>query len=441
MTSTPLDMPVRWSGRSVRGGARLTLRSLRPRPTLRLRLTLLYGGLFLITGAMLLGLNYALVRRSLNHRPALVTMHFERTFAGSAGVAIRLPALPAPNLAGAGSAPRSVPIPPEAVTIGGKPVSQALKDNEQSLIETTLQTLMLQSLIALGVMAVVSLGLGWFVAGRALRPVQAMTVKARRLSERNLHERIGLEGPADELKELADTFDAMLARLDAAFDNQRRFVANVSHELRTPLSIMRTEIDVTLADPEASPEELRNMAEVVREASERSERLIESLLILARSDRGLQRREAVDLSVHAARIIAQAQLEARRLGLRIEPSLAPAAILGDSALLERLIGNLVENALHYNQEHGWIAVATGSNDGHVWLRVANSGPAVPTGEVSLLFEPFRRLAAARTRSNRGTGLGLSIVRSVAEAHGGTVCARAPSGGGLEVEVRLPQSIR
>jgi signal transduction histidine kinase len=445
MTSTSLHRGGARTERQAGAGRWRRLMRLRPRPTVRLRLALIYGSLFLIAGAALLGVNYVLVQRSLNARQRVVSFRLQidgQTEISQSSVAVAsalvAPALPAAGPSGAhGPGPASA----STITVGGKPVTQVLQENEQSLVAATLHTLIIQSLIALAFMAAISLGLGWAMAGRVLRPVRMMTAAARRLSERNLHERIGLQGPADELKELADTFDALLERLDRSFDSQRRFVANASHELRTPLTIMRTEIDVTLANPQATPEELRSMAEVVRDAGERSERLIESLLILARSDRGLRSREAVDLSTLATRLIAQVRLEAQRLGLRIEPALAPAGTLGDSALLEHLVGNLVENALRYNQAHGWIAVATGAgDDGHAWLRVANSGPAVPPEAVGSLFEPFRRLGPARSGPNRGVGLGLSIVRSVAEAHGGTVCARAPGSGGLEVEVRLPQPI-
>jgi hypothetical protein len=299
--------------------------------------------------------------------------------------------------------------------------------------------LLTQSGIALGLMALASVGLGWLVAGRVLRPLQAITATARRLEGSTLHERINLQGPEDELKELADTFDQMLARLDTAFETQRRFVANASHELRTPLAIARTEVDVALADPEASPAELRAMAERVREASERSERLIEGLLTLARSERRLRAGEPVDLSLAAAEALSVARPEAERLGLRVSSVLGGAPVAGDRALLERLVANLVENAVRHNLAGGWLEVDTGLAGGRAVARVANGGRPIPPDQVAGLFEPFRRLGGDRTGSDRGAGLGLSIVRSVAAAHGGTAGARALPGGGLEVTVEVPAS--
>ena len=300
-----------------------------------------------------------------------------------------------------------------------------------------LSQLLTQSGIALGLMALVSVGLGWLVAGRVLRPLQAITATARRLEGSTLHERINLQGPEDELKELADTFDQMLARLDTAFETQRRFVANASHELRTPLAIARTEVDVALADRESSPAELRAMAERVREATERSERLIEGLLTLARSERQLRAREPADLSLAAADALSVARPEAERLGLRVSSVLGGAPVAGDRALLERLVANLVENGVRHNVAGGWLEVDTGLAGGRAVARVANGGRPIPPEQVAGLFEPFRRLGGDRTGSDRGAGHGLSIVRSVAAAHGGTASARAIPGGGLEVTVEVP----
>ena len=385
------------------------------RPSVRLRLTLLYGGLFLAAGAVLLTLNYLLVRRSY-FRPTFVELAIPLE-EGAPGDVV--------------GPPMAEPIPEAAL------VPDVVRRLEDSFRDAALRELVVQSLLALAVMAVASVGLGWLMAGRVLRPLQHITSTARRLSEENLHERIGLKGPDDELKELADTFDGMLARLDAAFDGQRRFVANASHELRTPLSIMRTEIDVALADPATSSVELRAMGERVREATERMERLIDALLTLARSERGLQVRQPVDLSEVASGAVASASADTGAEAVCVRTSLARAPVAGDPALLERLAANLVENAVRHNHPGGWVEVTTGASDGRASIRVSNSGPVVPPAEVPALFEPFRRLAAARTASGRGAGLGLSIVRSVAQAHGGTVHARARDEGGLEVVVDLP----
>ena len=245
-------------------------------------------------------------------------------------------------------------------------------------------------------MAVVSIGLGWLVAGRVLRPLSAITATARRLEGSTLHERINLQGPQDELKELADTFDQMLGRLDAAFETQRRFVANASHELRTPLAIARTEVDVALADPRAGPAELRAMAERVLEANQRSERLIEGLLTLARSERQLRAAEPVDLAVAAADALELAAPEVERLGLRVSRVLGAAPVAGDRALLERLVANLVENAVRHNRPGGWVEVDTGRAGPVSVVRVANSGPRSP----AQVDDPVRALPPPGGRPHR-----------------------------------------
>jgi signal transduction histidine kinase len=294
----------------------------------------------------------------------------------------------------------------------------------------------------LALMALLSLGLGWLAAGRVLRPLQRITATARRLSERTLHQRIALQGPDDELKELADTFDGLLGRLDAAFDSQRRFAANASHELRTPLAISRTEVEVALEDPDASPAELRAMAERVRDATGRSERLIEGLLTLARSEQAPRVWEPADLADAAAQALEHTRHQhepgaAGAAGLRLVTQLRRAPVEGDPALLERMIANLVENAVRHNQPPGWLDVATGISDGRAFVRVANGGPNIPPDQVESLFEPFRRLNGRVASAARGAGLGLSIVRSVARAHGGDAHAMALDGGGLQVTARLP----
>jgi len=389
----------------------------------RLQLTLLYGGLFLLAGAALLAVNYALVRSRFT-----LPFHVE--------------------VSAPGTQPRVGPGPGQGAGLmlitraGGDVIASApspavLEAVRGKLQAAALNQLLTQSGVALGLMALVSVGLGWLVAGRVLRPLQAITATARKLEGSTLHERINLQGPEDELKELADTFDQMLARLDTAFETQRRFVANASHELRTPLAIARTEVDVALADREASPAELRAMAERVREATERSERLIEGLLTLARSERQLRAREPADLSLAAAEALSVARPEAERLGLRVSSVLGGAPVAGDGPLLERLVANLVENAVRHNVAGGWLEVDTGLAGGRAVARVANGGRPIPPEQVAGLFEPFRRLGGDRTGSDRGAGLGLSIVRSVAAAHGGTVSARAIPGGGLEVTVEVP----
>ena len=408
------------------------MRSVLPRVSVRLKLTLLYGGLFLLAGAGLLAVNYALVRSQL-------TLPFGIRIESSG------PGLPdafgdAPGLvlmrAGADGGDQFVAAAssPEAVAA----VRREAEAVRRELQAATLQQLLTQSGIALALMALVSVGLGWLVAGRVLGPLSAITATARRLEGSTLHERINLQGPQDELKELADTFDQMLGRLDAAFETQRRFVANASHELRTPLAIARTEVDVALADPDTGKGELRAMAGRVLEANQRSERLIEGLLTLARSERQLRAREPLDLAVAAADALAVADPEVERLGLRVSQVLGAAPVTGDRALLERLVANLIENAVRHNRPGGWVEVDTGQAGPLSVVRVANGGPPIPPDQVATLFEPFRRLEADRTGSDRGAGLGLSIVRSIAAAHGGKATARALEGGGLEVTVELPR---
>ena len=302
--------------------------------------------------------------------------------------------------------------------------------------DTAVHQLLLYSLVGLGIMGALSGAVGWLVAGRALRPVHAITGAARRASQENLGERLALAGPPDELKELADTYDAMLARLDAAFASQRRFVANASHELRTPLTVMRTAIDVTLAKPGRTPAQLEDMAAEVRGAVDRAEALIEALLTLARSDRGTTAAEPADLAVLAEDALDAAGPAIRAASLGLETALQPAPACGDLVLLDRLVANLVDNAVRHNTADGWIQVATGTRDGRAYLTVTNGGPVIAEDLTPLLFEPFRRLDGPAA-AGPGTGLGLSIVRSVTTAHHGIVTARSRPAGGLDVSVLLP----
>jgi signal transduction histidine kinase len=279
--------------------------------------------------------------------------------------------------------------------------------------------------------------LSWTITGRVLRPVHDVTEAARRLSVESLDERLRLEGPRDEVAELADTFDEMLDRLQAAFDSQRRFVANASHELRTPLSVIRTELDVTLADPDADVAELRRMAAVLRDAAGRAEQLVSALLLLARTDGvGLAVREPVDLTAVVDSAWRAVRSEAEQRGVSVTFHTEPAPAVGDPALLERIAGNLLENAVRHNVPGGWIEATTRGGPEWTVLRVSSSGRLVVPERVEELFEPFRRGTVDRT-SRSGTGLGLSIVRAAVAAHGGRVLAEAVPGGGLAVTVHLP----
>ena len=397
-------------------------RAARRRP-IRLRLTLVYSGLFLLAGTALLAVTYGLVAQSLNTSlPAAVSSPYGSYLAQAVKIC--------ENTAGT---------PNQVAKCKARAQNSLQKAGAASAAfqrDRTLTRLLYYSLGALAVVAAGSAWLGWIVAGRALRPVHAITAAARAASEENLGERIALAGPEDELKELADTFDAMLARLDAAFASQRRFVADASHELRTPLTVMRTAIDVTLAKPGRTPAQLEAMAVEVRHAADRAEALIEALLTLARSDRGRGPAEPLDVAVLAEDALDAAAPAIRARPVTVEATLLPGPTLGDPVLVERLVTNLVDNAVRHNVPDGWIQVATGTRWGMAFIEVANGGEPIPEEVVPSLFEPFRRLSE-RTGPPDGTGLGLSIVRSVALAHHGQVIARGRPAGGLEVSVLLP----
>src|SRR5712691_8159559 len=279
---------------------------------------------------------------------------------------------------------------------------------------------------------------GWAIGRRILRPLHQVTAAARRASRERLDERISLDGPDDELKELADTFDDMLSRLDLAFASQRRFVANASHELRTPLTSMRTLIDVAMAKPTRTTEQLEVLIGRVREAVDQSEALIDGLLTLARSDRGLTTHELVDLEAAAQDAIDQVATAARKSNIVIDADLSPGPTLGDRVLLERLAANLLDNAIRYNLTGGSVSVVTGTNNDASYITVTNTGPLIPKVAVASLFEPFTRLDG-RASNGQGVGLGLSIVTSVVNAHHGDLLAEALPDGGMNISIRLPKA--
>ncbi|MGI5524477.1 sensor histidine kinase [Micromonospora sp. CA-259024] len=378
--------------------------------SLRARLTLIYGGLFLVAGLVLLAVTYVLV---------------EQRTAQPFGVALR----------------DVKPIIPEVGTkLSGNQAEQLrliINKAQGDARDQTLYSLLTQGGIALGLVSVVAIAFGWLIAGRALQPLHQITGTARRIAVggRGLHERISLPGPPDEVRELADTFDEMLERLDRSFDGQRRFVANASHELRTPLALNRSLIELAVTRTGAS-EDVRRLGESLLAVNERHERLIDGLLTLADSENEVTARSRVDLADLADHVLDQAGVGAG--GPTVTRELAPAMVHGDPVLLERLTTNLVENALRHNvSSGGWVRVSTGLRDGRPTLTVRNTGPVVPGYDVEAIFEPFRRLSGERIGGGRGFGLGLSIVRAVARAHGGTVTARPRDGGGLEVTVSLP----
>jgi signal transduction histidine kinase len=387
---------------------------LRRRPrSIRFRLATLLTALFLLLGGTLLGVSYAIVRSNLTADP--------RELAETAADRLGLQ----PPHGGPGGSPSS-----REAADHQRFVAQ-IEEVQEELADDALRDLTLQYLGILGAMAVISAGLGWFVSGRVLRPVSEITATARRVSNESLHERIGLTGPEDELKQLADTFDSMLARLEAGFERQAAFVSNASHELRTPLSVIRTEADVTLADEAGDPEALRRSLEVVREAGKRSERMIDALLTLARADRDDHPRAAVDLSDLLRQVADETQFD----GLRLELDLRPAPVLGDRQLLRTMAANLLDNAVRHNTVDGWVEARTESSGDVARLEIANSGPKMTAGEAASLTEPFRRLGT--TRTGDGVGLGLSIAASVAQAHGGELAIDPLEQGGLRVSARLP----
>jgi len=292
--------------------------------------------------------------------------------------------------------------------------------------------LLADAAVALGAMAVLSIWLGWLMAGRALRPLRAMADAAQDIGATSLHRRLALTGPNDEIMQLGNSFDALLERLEAAFDAQRRFVANASHELRTPLTYERALLEVALADPDADEDTLRAACKQVLAVGEQQEQVIEALLTLSRSQRGLEVRRAVDL----ATITRDALRTVTRNGVELETDLAQAPTSGDPRLIERLVANLLDNAVHYNVPHGRVAVSTGRTDTGAVLTVANTGPVIPSNEIDRLFQPFQRLDGERTSSN-GVGLGLSIVQAIAQAHDASLIARPEPEGGLHVEVAFP----
>jgi signal transduction histidine kinase len=384
------------------------------RGTIRLRLTVLYGVVFLITGAVLLTIGYVLVRHNLDAR-------------GNFRQVLQRAGVPVPPDAPGFDPRRFVP------GASGQGLFRAVAAVRAQLRADALHRLLLEYIGALAAMTIVSGVAGWLLAGRALRPLRRIISTAKAVSGENLSERIALEGPSDELKELADTFDGMLARLEQAFASQQSFVANASHELRTPLAIMRTEIDVALADPGVSDDELRRMGETVRDTVDRCERLLEGLLMLARSQAAAHAQEPVDLAALAADCVTDLHAPVQERQLEVRNALEPAWVRGDAALLERMIANLVENAIRHNESRGFVEVATSFDAGRVRLRVANGGPVIAAEDAAALAEPFRRLR----RDGDGFGLGLSIVRSVAEVHGGSLHVAARPAGGLEVTVDLP----
>jgi signal transduction histidine kinase len=371
-----------------------------PARTVRLRLTLLYGFLFLASGAALLAVTYGLVDNRLSNLRVSSGPASDPT----AGETVRVPATVAGSL--------------------------------RAWQTTALHQLLVQSGIALAIMVVVAIALGWLMAGRTLRPLRVITAATRRISERNLHERLALTGSRDEVKDLADTIDGLLARLDAAFDSQRRFVANASHELRTPLMLTQTLLQVALADPAITLKTLSDACQEVLLTCKEQDRLIQALLTLARSQRGIDHRETLDLAEITRQVLDSRGPEAAAKGVRVDAALAPAPVTGDPRLAEILVSNLIENALRHNVPGGRIYVAASACQARASFTVSNTGPHVPADQVERLLQPFQHLDGERDHYHEGLGLGLSIVAAIAAAHDAALSVHPQPAGGLTIEVEF-----
>lgn len=375
--------------------------------TFRLRLALMFCGMFLLAGLALTAINYSLLRFGLENRPS-----------------------PPPRLNA--SQPRDV----RPVQLDRRPVTpQGVL--RQQISYQALNLLVSQSLLILVLLTIPVFALAYLIAGWLLKPLQRVTETARDLSEHNLSKRLQLQGPKDELRELADTFDTMLERLERTFGAMKQFSANAAHELRTPLTLIRTEIEVTLADPNASNTELRQMADNISIASQRADRLVNSLLMLARSQGQAPNLEPIELNTLVSDVLLREQNQLSQAQLELRSDIQACYTQGDAVLLEHLVHNLISNAIKYNTPMGWIEFNLFSSGDTVTLRVSNSGQLVPPGSVNALFEPFRRLGTARTQSDRGVGLGLAIVQAIVAAHNGTIKAVARTKGGLDVTITFP----
>jgi signal transduction histidine kinase len=370
-----------------------------PRRTVRLRLTLLYSSLFLALGAGLLALTYVLAARRITGRASVP--------------------LGTPSRAGSTD------------SLAQLLHAQATADLHQFLI---------QSGIAFSIVAVLTIVLGWVIAGRVLRPLQTITATTRQISEENLHERLALPGPPDELKALGDTIDGLLARLEAAFEGQRRFVANAAHELRTPLTMMRTSLDVAVGKPGPVPPEVTVLASKLREGLDQADRLVESFLALARAQQGtLTDLTSVSLPQLVSATLAACREAIAGRGLQVRQTLSDAGVIGSQTLLARLVENLIDNAIHYNTPGGFIRVVTADDGAAAHLVVESDGPLLDERKVQELGQPFRRLGADRTAVDGSIGLGLSIVAAITSAHGGSLGLHARPDGGLRVVITLPHA--
>jgi signal transduction histidine kinase len=451
-----------------------------PRRTARLRLTALYGGLFLLSGVVLVAVTYVLFERATEYRaPHLPTIphtlalqHLQLPFtkppiAQGQSVVIQHPHPLAQAYQELGQArqelvktqPRLIFGVPTLLGRVQQQVTQAqhqLTQDQRQLADAVHQLaligpaqaaqratdsheLLVNSAIALAIVAVLALLAGWLVAGRMLRPIRTITRKARRISSTSLHARLALDGPQDELKELGDTLDDLFGRLDAAFEAQRQFVANASHELRAPLTRQRALIQVALADPDANITSLRAAHERVLASEQHLEQMLDALLTLTRGQAGLQRHERLDLAALASKALLAHESEAQGRDLDVRATLAPAPTVGDPRLVERLIANLLDNAIRHNIPQGYVEITTGTSHQQAFLMVTNSGPTISPEEMPRLLQPFQRLHGTRTNHGSGNGLGLAIVGAIAAAHRATLSAQPRPDGGLTIEVTFPSA--
>jgi signal transduction histidine kinase len=440
-----------------------------PRRTARLRLTALVGGLFLLTGAALAAITYGLFERATEYRtpslpriprtpaiknlslPAPLGWAFSQLYQIQNALAQSQKQLATPPVGPIAAQDQEFRQAQQQLTQDQHQLAQAVRQLTQSVHQlaqtgtvqaaqraTDAHQLLVNSGIALAIVAVLAVGVSWLVAGRMLRPIRTITAAARRISSTSLHERLALDGPQDELKELGDTLDGLFARLEAAFEAQRHFVANASHELRTPLTAERALLQVALDDPDTTTTAWRSTAQEVLASSDEQARLIEALLTLASSESGLNERESVDLAAAVTGTLAGLESETSRLGIAVGEVTEPAPLEGDPLLVERLVANLLTNAVRHNVPGGRIEVATGVKDGRAVLSVINTGPPIPSADVDRLFQPFQRLGRHRANYSDGHGLGLSIVRAIATAHDAAITARPRPDGGLSVSIAFPQ---
>jgi signal transduction histidine kinase len=394
-----------------------------PRPTARLRLTLLYGGLFLLSGAVLLIVTYVLFEQATATvtLPGGDTLSFEPP-----------PSVPHPVAARGADIEKIGPAPRPPLTDSQL---QWLVARSHQLHAFDMHELLIRSVIALGLMAMLSIALGWVVAGRVLRPVRTISATARQIGATNLNERLSIDGPDDEFRELAATLDDLLGRLEASFESQRRFVANASHELRTPLTLDRALLERALRKPEPTQDFWRATCERLLVSSQRQDRLIDALLTLARSEGGVGSYETFELSTVIDSVLLSPELDTGNLVLHVDAGLAP--VSGDSRLVERLVRNLVDNAVRHNESSGRVEIETRTRSDRSILVVSNTGPVISASDIDRLFRPFQRLTPNRCGQGDGIGLGLSIVQAIADAHNASVTATPLLSGGLRVEVSFP----